>query len=304
MLTYRDKLKKLRRGDLLVDCYDMIVRAYYSGERIFPFSWFAGFRLNSARLSLVLNSVMADHPEFCLMSHPMRATSLNLEQFRIRSQDKVKILSTIKMLLSKTKGHSDYFKIEVVHDWFLNNVSYSDDQLSKSTRDIDIDMFTIKGPFLRHRAVCQGICQAAKLIFDCMGIASRLIMLNRRSGPGHSILSCEINDHGIRKRMNLDITADLLFPKLHLHFGIGPSEKEILYDGASQETFFQTNLSASEDTNWLFRHNRSANSLFELRKIIENMHDVKGKVIEFRYTGDRPMEEVRNTCVSALFKKE
>lgn len=81
------------------------------------------------------------------------------------------ILRRTDPILTMCRGKTDLEKETIIHDWFINNVSYDNSYL----QNVGGSSFEMAGPLLWNTGVCSGICRAAKFIFDQLGIRCRIL---------------------------------------------------------------------------------------------------------------------------------
>jgi len=126
---------------------------------------------------------------------------------------------------SKIRQGSQFDMERQVHDIIIGNVKYDD-----SGKQIDHDAL---GPLLNKSGVCDGISKLAVLVFDRIGIQSKMVVGDLCIG------GCNQGPHAWNKVRidgewyNLDITQDLSFsngirPFRYDYFNL--SDKEILRD--------------------------------------------------------------------------
>jgi hypothetical protein len=144
------------------------------------------------------------------------------------------ILNNISVIEKKVcKFRNDDFRLEkYLHDFLVKNVTYDYDSLKKEDQ---YDAHSIVGPFIKTKAVCEGIAKAFKLLcnyFDikCFIVVGKAGKNNNLSvDSNHAWNIVKIND----KSYHVDVTWDNFLDKEPKHISydyFNITTKEILLD--------------------------------------------------------------------------
>jgi hypothetical protein len=122
----------------------------------------------------------------------------NLEKIcRAKIEEEVnKILS-----VSELQNMTDFQKEVFVHDFIINNVEYD-----KTCGDggKKIQLYTVYGALVEHKAVCEGIAKAVKLLLNMLDVKC-IVVSGKYDGNGHAWNIVKIDDWSY----NLDVTMDM-----------------------------------------------------------------------------------------------
>lgn len=163
---------------------------------------------------------------------------------------------------------NEYEKVVFVHDYLASNVQYDLSEINQNKEINNTDNFNIIGPFINHKSVCQGICQAANAIFDNLGIESSIIYA-MHNGNLHSLNIVYLKE----LTLLLDITNDMkndnvkfkrngreIYPIFHSGIGVN-------YDDYTSE--IDLKIFKNETNNQLTKR------LFEFNNVIFNDEFIK-----------------------------
>ena len=127
-----------------------------------------------------------------------------VKEYNRKIQDSV---NGIAAKLKLTEG-TEYDKELKVHDWLCRNVDYDEKGHDKSKVAKFIMSHNIIGVFAHHKAQCEGIAKAAKVLLNAVDVkcimATGTAVGNGQNGP-HAWNIVKIND----KPYHLDITWDI-----------------------------------------------------------------------------------------------
>ena len=119
----------------------------------------------------------------------------------------IKIINEFLHVFDKIKTKSDIEKEIYVHDFCLNNFTYD--------YSFDGYSYSVLGPILNKKAVCEGIAKCTKLIFDYLGVTS-LVVSGEANNPLHG---SQMEGHAWNivlidgKTYHLDVTWDICLTK-------------------------------------------------------------------------------------------
>ncbi len=123
------------------------------------------------------------------------------------------IEDTVNGLIAQLKLYegSDYEKELKIHDWICQNVDYDEEGLnSKSVARLFLS-HSIVGVFARHRAQCEGIAKAVKVLLNAVDVrcivATGTAVGNGQNGP-HAWNVVIINDKPYQVDMTWDIGSN------------------------------------------------------------------------------------------------
>lgn len=102
---------------------------------------------------------------------------VSFEEYKKCVQDLSDTVS--KILSSMPQTEQEYERELYIHDWLVNNCTY-DSEIKVFDNSSWTD-FTVVGPLLKNKAVCEGYSKALKLLLCCAGIDSRLVSGSRKS---------------------------------------------------------------------------------------------------------------------------
>lgn len=123
-------------------------------------------------------------------------------------------------VLKLTEG-SDYEKEQKVHDWICRNISYDKDGADLSKLSRVIVSHNILGVFAYHRAQCEGIAKAVKVLLNSVDV--RCIVVTGTTGKCENKVPHAWNLVNIEGQpYHLDVTWDI--------GAIVPAMKQISYD--------------------------------------------------------------------------
>ena len=116
---------------------------------------------------------------------------------------------------------TDYEKEIKIHDWFCQNISYDDEGADRSKVVRMIASHNIFGVFAHHRAQCEGIAKAVKVLLNAVDVRC-IVVTGESVKNGKSVPHAwnMVNIDG--QPYHLDVTWDI--------GAIGPSFKRIPYD--------------------------------------------------------------------------
>ncbi len=161
-MYYKILLKSISRGESIV--------------RLIP-------PIGSELLLKIIKAINYDHPELFhvdfrhITSYMSSMESIYQVKYAMDSSLKDNMIKDIEkclddiMQLCYGRGlTTDYEKIRWIHNYLVRNIRYNNDAIKHP--DMYPDAFTIKGVFLDHLAVCEGISKAFKILCDRMGVDS------------------------------------------------------------------------------------------------------------------------------------
>ena len=96
---------------------------------------------------------------------------------------------------------NDFQKEVYVHDFLINNVIYDKTLGNNGTM---IEPYTVYGALVEHRAVCEGIAKATKLLLNVLDVKCILVS-GKFDGHGHTWNIVKLDDWAY----NLDVTMDM-----------------------------------------------------------------------------------------------
>ena len=175
--------------------------------------------------SIFTESILLDHPEIFFLNNIISISGnsnfIHFEFKRTINSPETKLISkNISQEISKNfsalKNKTIYEKVSGVFEWFQQNVTYS-----KDTKNCG----NIIGAICEHRASCQGISLASKLIFDFLKVNSIVVkgsLKDKNLKENHAWLMVEIDN----AFYHLDITNCL--DGLHTFFCV--PTREIMND--------------------------------------------------------------------------
>lgn len=172
------------------DYYRKITESIERGDSIVRFNPF----VRGEMLARIANAVNYDHPELFFVDFQHLNFMSDSVSMVYRINYKVKtglrqaiidgIEQKIKIIIDTAcvqNMKNDYEKCRWIHNYLVKNVSYNYAALKDP--DHYPDSFGINGVFKEHRAVCEGISKAFKLLCDRMGVDA-LIVSGRSSLEG------------------------------------------------------------------------------------------------------------------------
>jgi len=75
----------------------------------------------------------------------------------------------VQKILAKTTGKNQYKKIQVIHDYLVDNISY-EESISKD------NIYNMYGALVNKEAVCEGYAKAFKYLMDKIGVESIVVI--------------------------------------------------------------------------------------------------------------------------------
>lgn len=119
------------------------------------------------------------------------------KKYRKQVENEVnKILSTPGL-----QKMTDFQKEVFVHDFVINNVEY-DHTLGDGGKRIQL--YTVYGALVEHKAVCEGIAKTVKLLLNMLDVKC-IVVSGKYDGHGHAWNMVKLNDWSY----NLDVTMDM-----------------------------------------------------------------------------------------------
>ncbi len=114
------------------------------------------------------------------------------------------------------QGMTDYEKELAFHDYLVSHCHYS----KNTEQSADSDIYRAYGALVNEDAVCNGYAEALKLLFDCIGIESKMVV-GTADGVDHAWNLVKIGD----KWYHLDATWDDPLPDqgknvMHPYFNV------------------------------------------------------------------------------------
>lgn len=117
--------------------------------------------------------------------------------YRKQIEDEVnKILSAPRL-----SQMSDFQKEVFVHDFIINNVEYDHTLGDGGAR---IQPYTVYGALVEHKAVCEGIAKAVKLLLNMLDVKC-IVVSGKFDGHGHAWNIVKLDDFAY----HLDVTMDM-----------------------------------------------------------------------------------------------
>ena len=200
------------------------------------------------------------------------------------------------------KNKNDYEKIIYVHDYLSSKVFY--DFEAYEGNDSSYQSFSLIGPLIFSRGVCQGICLAASYLFEKLDIESEVILCYINS-TRHTCNLVSYKEGNTVKKMILDITQDCkydgdnsryfyfikqgkkIFPLTYFGFGISLDD----YRNVAR-SYYLENLSLEDqklinslDNNYYYREKLYFHNFTELGLYISKLIG-RRKTIQFYFDND------------------
>lgn len=257
----------------------------------------------------ILNYVIYEHPELYYLNY-LRFTqreiidnSISLEDCytddSIYQDELDRIVSKVR---EDCKNKNDYEKIIYVHDYLSSKVFY--DFEAYEGNDSSYQSFSLIGPLIFSRGVCQGICLAASYLFEKLDIESEVILCYINS-TRHTCNLVSYKEGNTVKKMILDITQDCkydgdnsryfyfikqgkkIFPLTYFGFGISLDD----YRNVAR-SYYLENLSLEDqklinslDNNYYYREKLYFHNFTELGLYISKLIG-RRKTIQFYFDND------------------
>lgn len=96
---------------------------------------------------------------------------------------------------------TDFQKEVFVHDFIINNVKYDK---TLGNNGANIEPYTVYGALVEHKAVCEGIAKAVKLLLNMLDVKC-IVVSGKFDGHGHAWNIVKLEDWAY----NLDVTMDM-----------------------------------------------------------------------------------------------
>lgn len=85
----------------------------------------------------------------------------------------------VQKILAKVEGKSDYYKMQIIHDYLIDNVSY-EETVSKP------NIYNIYGTLVNKESVCEGYAKTFKYLMDKVGIKSIVVIGEATDSKGET----------------------------------------------------------------------------------------------------------------------
>ena len=191
-----------------------IYKAIYDGIMQYkPYVDVPGAKLSPDKVGWLYHCVLWDNPFIFSVGEYAMWHAVGDDQSRIkmttlcdaRSEKKYRgqIEDVVNQILSVPglQEMSDFQKEVFVHDFIINNVKYDKTLGNNGTK---LEPYTVYGALVEHKAVCEGIAKATKLLLNMLDVKC-IVVSGKFNGQGHAWNIVKIKDWAY----NLDVTMDM-----------------------------------------------------------------------------------------------
>lgn len=174
--SFNDLLSTENGADLLQDFYQSAIETYlYDNPDV--------FYLDPTKMYLNIQTTK----KFFTTTYEVYIDSGNNENYLLEgynSKEQIiecekQLNQEIKKILEKTTGKNNYEKIKIIHDYFIDNITY-DQTISKD------NIYNMYGALVNKECVCEGYAKAFKYLMNQIGVHSILVIGTATDSKGNT----------------------------------------------------------------------------------------------------------------------